>query len=453
MRPLLVCAVTLWAAACTTDRCKDKTVFVAYALTNGAEAADAIDVTLTVGSDAPQTRTVARKSAGASGSIEVAFTSYPTGKSLSFTLSARAGAGILATASQTITASAGCSVLSFTLDGGAADLADTSGQTDLAGADLTVDPTADLSTPPDMAILQFSSCIGLPATCGPGGNGNCCASPIVTGGTFYRLNDAATADSSYKDTTHPATISSFRLDRYEITVGRFRNFVGAGLGTQANPPALGAGAQPNIPDSGWALSYNGSLAANTTALITAIKCNTTYQTWQDTAGANENRPMNCITWFEAAAFCAWDGGFLPTEAQYHYAASGGSEQRAFPWSSPAGSVTIDTTYAVYNCGAGGPGTCTGITNVGFVGSVSPKGDGKYGQADLSGNVWEWMLDYYKTPYPTPCVDCTDLTSVPNRVTRGGGYGFGEPNLRSSFRNANNPAQRDDGFGARCARRM
>ena len=51
-----------------------------------------------------------------------------------------------------------------------------------------------------------------------------------------------------------------------------------------------------------------------------------------------NHPRETVNWYEAIAFCAWDGGFLPTETEWHYAASGGSAQRAYPWSSPAGDL-------------------------------------------------------------------------------------------------------------------
>ena len=62
-----------------------------------------------------------------------------------------------------------------------------------------------------------------------------------------------------------------------------------------------------------------------------------------------NAAINCVNWFEAYAFCIWDGGFLPTEAEWNYAASGGSEQRYYPWSAsfPPGATTIDETYASY----------------------------------------------------------------------------------------------------------
>ena len=42
-----------------------------------------------------------------------------------------------------------------------------------------------------------------------------------------------------------------------------------------------------------------------------------------------------------------------------------------------------------------------------VGSKSPQGDGKWGHADLAGNLWEWTFDYWQTPYQNPCIDCAN----------------------------------------------
>ena len=48
---------------------------------------------------------------------------------------------------------------------------------------------------------------------------------------------------------------------------------------------------------------------------------------------NDNLPVSCVSWTEAYAFCIWDGGFLPSDAEWGYAAAGGSAQREFPWGS------------------------------------------------------------------------------------------------------------------------
>jgi len=286
------------------------------------------------------------------------------------------------------------------------------------------------------------SCSGLAATCGPSGNESCCTSLLVPGGTFYRSYDGVT----YTDKSYPATVADFYLDKYEITVGRFRQFVNKGMGTQTSPPSAGDGVHPGITGSGWDSTWKTNLAANTASLTAAMKCDSTYQTWTDAVGSNENKPMNCLDWYTAFAFCAWDGGRLPTEAEWNYAASGGNEQRYYPWSSPPTSTTISDSYAVYNC----DGPCIPLN----VGSKSPTGDGKWGQTDLAGNVWEWTLDWYDT-YQMPCNNCADITdaSAFYRVLRGGDFDRDASYLRSAYREVYDflPWYNDVSIGARCAR--
>jgi formylglycine-generating enzyme required for sulfatase activity len=296
------------------------------------------------------------------------------------------------------------------------------------------------------------SCVSLPPTCGPSGTSSCCDTALVPGGTFDRSYDHGT-DGMYPDTSNPATVSAFRLDTYEVTVGRFRQFVTAGMGTQASPPATGAGARTlnGIPSQGgWDASWTSNLTANSVALVAALTCNGSRSSWTSAASANESLPINCISWFEAFAFCVWDGGYLPTEAEWNYAASGGSEQRAYPWSNPASSLTVDCSYANY--APGGTSFCvnppSGAPNA--VGSESPKGDGKWGQADLGGNVAEWAFDGQGN-YANPCVDCADLTDSMLRALRGGVFSDDATFLRGARRGLDTPSLRDSNFGVRCAR--
>lgn len=73
-----------------------------------------------------------------------------------------------------------------------------------------------------------------------------------------------------------------RLDKYEVTVGRFREFVNAGNGTRANPPIVGEGARTlngTADQGGWDATWNGNLRTDTAALVAAIKCSATSQAW------------------------------------------------------------------------------------------------------------------------------------------------------------------------------
>ena len=330
----------------------------------------------------------------------------------------------------------------------------------------TFSPQPDVTMRPDGALsdgasfdasLTAPSCAGLASTCGSDGTDDCCstAQPIP-GGTFYRSYDVG-SDGMFPDMSFPATVSPFVLDKYEVTVGRFRKFVEAGMGTQASPPAAGAGMHPHLADSGWDPSWNSSsLAANTSALIAALKCDATYQTWTDAPGSNEALPINCVTWFDAMAFCIWDGAYLPSEAEWNFAAAGGDEQRAYPWSNPPDSLAIDCAQANYDNGSN---ECVGAPSgeVNRVGSESPKGDGRWGQSDLGGNVWEWSLDWYTAQLPTSCDDCANLNQgstcpvCPARTVQGGSFGRSAASLRAGGRGFSVPDERTGEFGIRCAR--
>ena len=294
------------------------------------------------------------------------------------------------------------------------------------------------------------SCSGLPATCGSGQD-SCCSSAILPAGTYFRSFDVV-GDTTSGITSYPATVSSFQLDKYEVTVGRFRAFVNAGKGTQSAPPGAGAGAHANIAGSGWETSWNTSLVVDRSALVTALKCDSMFQTWTDVPAGNENRPINCVSWFEAMAFCAWDGGYLPTEAEWNYADTGGDQQRAYPWSSPPSATIIDGTRASFDDGSGcigdGLPACavTDLINVG----TKPAGDGRWGHSELAGNVLEWTLDW-AAAYTTPCTDCANLSPAASREIRGGSFSGGKNGLRTPLRANLPPAMRNAITGLRCAR--
>jgi formylglycine-generating enzyme required for sulfatase activity len=108
--------------------------------------------------------------------------------------------------------------------------------------------------------------------CGPGGNENCCTSLEVTGGTFFRtyVNDGGGPTGE----ADPATVSAFRLDKYAVTVGRFRQFAAAWSAGYRPPPGSGkhtylnggqglgnAGGPVGVPyEPGWVTSGNSNVA-------------------------------------------------------------------------------------------------------------------------------------------------------------------------------------------------
>ncbi len=240
----------------------------------------------------------------------------------------------------------------------------------------------DTEAPP-ASVWQKPTDLACPANCGPDGNADCCESPLVPGGTYFRDYDVG-SDGMFSDMTHPATVSDFRLDKYEVSVGRFRQFVDAGGGTAANAPPVGAGGDPNVPGTGWAYSWLGGLQDDSSNWNSILMCGASA-TWTPDEGPNEQLPLNCVSWFAADAFCTWDGGFLPTAAEWGYAAAGGAEQRVYPWSIPASSMAIDCsdTSLLDNTRE-----CSAPVGVGS----DPLGDAKWGQSDMGGNVSEWVFD-------------------------------------------------------------
>jgi sulfatase modifying factor 1 len=294
---------------------------------------------------------------------------------------------------------------------------------------------------PDSSPPLPPSCAGLAPTCGSGHNASCCDAVAIPGGTFLRSYDVG-SDNAFPDMSHPATVHDFHLDVYKVSVGRFRAFVNAGMGTQAQAPAPGDGANPYIPGSGWDASWTTQLAANTNALIASVTCGGAFQTWT----GDDALPILCVTWYEAAAFCAWDGGFLPSEAEWNFAAAGGDQQRAFPWSAPAGALVIDCMHANYNPGTPCVSPPTGGPN--RVGA-QPDGNGRWGNSDLGGNAWDWVVDV-TGPYPDPCDDCAALAQSGDRVIRGGDYHDVAMSLRAAFRSSE-PTQFRGSVGVRCAR--
>ncbi len=319
---------------------------------------------------------------------------------------------------------------------------------------------------------------------------SCCASPLVTGGTYYRLYTNGGCGPTGEN--FPATVSSFRLDKYDVTVGRFRQFVNAVLPADGGAgwfPEAGSGkhthlnggrglvntAVPGTSEPGWVPSDNNNMSptsSNLTSCLVSCRAGdgcmvagpcppgdtcapqsgySPCTTWTDAPSTRENLPIVCVNWYEAYAFCIWDGGaFLPSEAEWEYAAAGGSQQRGYPWGSmDPGSMN---QYAIYSCNFPIPGmSCTGDTsNIAPVGTAK-LGAGLWGQLDLAGNVSQLIIDG-SFGYDT-CTDCAPLDRA-DRGSRGGGFASwpGRSDfLHPDYRSGGFPLERRSDVGLRCAR--
>jgi sulfatase modifying factor 1 len=298
------------------------------------------------------------------------------------------------------------------------------------------------------------------SNCGDGGE-SCCESLEVPGGTYARAYDGA-ADGG----PNPATVSGFRLDKYLVTVGRYRRFVNAWGGGAGFEPDAGSGKHAYLNggqglvafgedagqfEPGWLASDDVNVSPST-----HLACDPPYDTWTDAGASQENLPINCVNWQEAYAFCIWDGAFLPSEAELGFAAAGGDQQLLYPWgSTDPGAANLYAIYGSANTSCYFPGptlaTCTGVSNFAPVGSA-PAGAGVWGQLDLGGEVFEWVLDSFWF-FPNPCVDCAFLNLSVNdyRSVRGGAFNVSENYLSGAQRFWGTPEIPGGANGFRCAR--
>ena len=195
----------------------------------------------------------------------------------------------------------------------------------------------------------------------------------------------------------------FWMGRTEVTEGAYERFAAATGRTMPSEP--GQGTAPGFND-GW---------------------------------RKKNHSMVKVTWDEAQAYCQWAGGRLPTEAEWEYAARGDVDGLKYPWGD-----SLSHDQANYWRSGGRDHWKYSAP----AGSFPPNG---FGLFDTSGNVYEWVEDWYGESYysHSPLANPKGPKSGQTRVARGGSGFLNTSVLRTSARLRNKPDKRNVGVGLRC----
>lgn len=206
------------------------------------------------------------------------------------------------------------------------------------------------------------------------------------------------------DPAHQVVVSSFYIDKYEVSNARYQQFVEA---TGHAPSAYADDRRLNLP----------------------------------------NHPVVGVNWYDAKAFCEWDGKRLPTEAEWEKAAKGPSGYM-YPW----GNVFNDKN-----------ANCCNLNSATMPVDSYPEGASAYGVFHMAGNAYEWVQDWYDHKYyqtkksvlnpqgPTKGLNWGALGEM--RVIRGGSWFAPSGSLTTTHRFWNQPENNSYGIGLgfRCAK--
>ena len=213
--------------------------------------------------------------------------------------------------------------------------------------------------------------------------------------------------------THRVRVDAFAISPVAVTNEQFGAFVAAtGHVTVAERP-IDPADYPGAPPENL---QPGSLVFTPTDGPVDLRHLSQWWTWTPGASGRHpegpgssvkrlaDHPVVHVAQEDAAAYAAWAGLSLPTEAEWEYAARGGLEAAPFTWGDearPDGRIMANTWD-----GLDFPWRSTGES--GFlrtapVGSFPPNG---FGLFDMAGNVWEWTDDWWTTRHPddagSPC---------------------------------------------------
>jgi formylglycine-generating enzyme required for sulfatase activity len=210
----------------------------------------------------------------------------------------------------------------------------------------------------------------------------------IPGGVFFMGSDDG----------HVEEVSGFWMDAHPVTIAEFSAFVES------------TGYVTSAERSDDAPSAPGSMVFQPTNHPVDLDASPTWwrfmpgASWRSPLGHSsstlglENDPVVHVAYEDAAAYCAWTGKDLPTEAEWERAARGGLSAKPYEWGddfTPRGRVRANTWHGEFPWQKMAP---DGYFWTSPVQTYPPNGFGLY---DMTGNVWEWTRDLFTFPNSQP----------------------------------------------------
>ena len=241
----------------------------------------------------------------------------------------------------------------------------------------------------------------------------------------------------FEGPAHRVALDAFFIDEHEVTNRQYKAFAEA-TGYVTESEKLGWSGVFDPRSNGWTKGDGAD--------------------WRHPHGPGssyldmQDFPVVHLSWGDAAAYCDWKGTRLPTEAEFEYAARGGLEGAKYAWGdelTPGGVHQANLWQGTF---PHEDRTLDGYGSHGPVKKFPPNGFGLY---DMTGNVWEWVQDWYSPDYfrNSPFRNPRGPRSGRQKVQRGGSWLCSEnycQGYRAAARMQTEPDSGLNNLGFRCA---